>query len=118
MSEEAGPAPPGEAADSAGAVTAVGGLLGSVVAAAMLGAAIIGSDPYRHVAWIEPVFNVAAVVWLIGACLSLLGVIMAARARTVMEKRHRVAATVGLVITVGTFAVLVGGALGLAWGSW
>ena len=75
------PSKPGPKPANGTAIT-VSGLLFSVLAAVMLGAAIIGSDPYRHVSWIEPVVNVAAILWFIGACSSLVGVIKAARART------------------------------------
>ena len=84
----------------------------------MMGAVVLGSDPYQHVGWLEPVFNVAAVVWLAGACSSLVGVIGAARARTGMRKLYRVATAVGLVVAVGTLPVLAGIAFGVAWGSW
>lgn len=101
-----------------GSAAAVCGFVCSTAAAAMMGAVILGSDPYQHVGWLEPVFNAAAVVWLAGAGSSLVGVIGAARARTTMRKLYRVAAAAGLVVAAGTLPVLAGIALGLAWGSW
>lgn len=101
-----------------GATAAVCGFLCSTAAAALMGAVILGSDPYQHIGWLEPVFNAAAVVWLVGACSSLVGVIAAVRARTRMRKLFTVAAAAGLVVAAGTLPVLAGIALGLAWGSW